>query len=74
MEKAEEPRNRIKLVHSQTIASDDCKVLKEWADGTISDGVARAKIAKANHIDILSHDDFVENAHWLGYFRPWEKL
>ena len=74
MEKIEAPRNRIKWVHSQEVADEDSRDLKEWADGAIPIGIAITKIAKSNHLDILNGEDFVENAHWLGYFRPSERL
>lgn len=68
------PEHRIAWSGVEAVASRDREYLKNWEDGIWSTVYAADKVAKNNRLGKISSDDFVENAHWLGYWRGWERL
>ena len=68
------PRHRIVWNHSIYTAHRDTNILKKWEQGDMPTVTAAYHIARNNSMLALSNEDFIENAHWLGYYQAWERL
>lgn len=65
------PKNRIDWKNG--LIGAEKQILKEWADGEITTTEACYQLSRLHRIkdryDYYKEQDFIENAHWLGWFR-----
>lgn len=60
----------IKFKHGYTYAMRDCKTFSQWADKEITPEEGAFRISENNMLSIrLTPEEFVEEAHSLGYWR-----
>lgn len=61
------PKDRIPFWSSQTSASEDVKVFKDYHDGKITLGVAKERIARNNYLYTITDEQFFGEYHNLGW-------
>ena len=58
----------IKFVKSNAVAAEDKGVFNAYADGVITAKQGAKKIEKNNNIEVVTEEEFVRMARWLGYW------